>query len=107
LIELTFHVAIRISAAWRRAPALSTAFSWKGQIGQFLERHACDLRVIERLAIAALPSGIFIRTASDEFEYSPFGYHGGNSFSQPSASPHLQFVWSFEIADCRKTEWNI
>jgi hypothetical protein len=75
LIELTFHVAIRITAEWRRTLALSTAFSRQGQIGQFLERHASDLGVIERLAIAAPVRCAFIRTASDEFEYSPSGNH--------------------------------
>jgi hypothetical protein len=71
---------MRISAEWRRAPALSTAFSWKRQISQFLKRHAGNHRMIERLAIAALACGVLIRTASDEFEYSPYGYHSGNSF---------------------------
>jgi hypothetical protein len=70
---------MRISAEWRGAPVLSTAFSRKGQIGKLMECHAGNHRMIERLTIAALARGVLVRTASDEFEYSPFGYHGGYS----------------------------
>jgi hypothetical protein len=69
------------------AARFQTEVSRHGQIGQFLERHAGDCRVVEGLAIA-LTCSLFIRSASDEFEYCPFGYHGG--YSLPPQHLHLR-----------------